>query len=362
MSQLITEIPLSAIESNPYNSRLKYSEPSNERIARSLASSGQLCTVKVRHSTKSKNKFELVYGHRRVFAAQKLRWRTIRAEIVELSDQQMIEQSLIENFEREELSDYEKALIFQRLCVVFKKTYEQVGKLVGISKQHVCTYLSMLRLFDQEYLVANPDLVDSLHNIAEHHARIISTVHDKETRADLVRMTVRGKLTVKQLSDTVSRLRSWFTEYDERSSDIEPRYDVEREVSGEESKIKKVVLNEFELAYEGDFSKYRDMHLFDEGFSMFCSTSPFERIDHSDALTRDLHWFYQVMPRSSYRIDDLKTTVLTEAALCTFIVRYSDPTITNFRRVRGTMVLVKKRGDWKVLHEHWSPLTNEIER
>ena len=161
---MLLDLPISSIDWNPYNSRTVYSAIAIDRLAESLRANGQLTTVKVRPSAEHEGRYELIFGHRRVMAARKLGWKTIRAEIVKIAEEEMMSQSLVENFEREDLSDYEKALIFERMNREFGKTYEQIGRMIGISKQHVSNYLAMLRLFDPDVLSSNPEILNSLKN------------------------------------------------------------------------------------------------------------------------------------------------------------------------------------------------------
>lgn len=291
-SSLLLDLPLSLIESNPYNSRTNYSTITIDRLAQSLRTNGQLSTVKVRPDTKHEGCYELVFGHRRVMAARNLGWKTIRAEVVNVSNEEMMGQSLVENFEREDLSDYEKALIFERMNKEFGKTYEQIGKMIGISKQHVSNYLAMLRLFDPEVLSSNPELLDSLRKMSEHHARALSRIEDVSTKMDLSRMIVKDSLTVKELTNIVGRLRSWFTVGENVESKSHSQNDEKDIWSGalQEEKndgardndveeITKTVLNEFRLAHKGDFNSYKDIHLFGEGFSIYSAFPPFCRFE-----------------------------------------------------------------------------------
>ena len=68
----------------------------------------------------------------------------------------------------------------------------------------------MLRMLDQSDLLSNPRLANSMLEITEHHARILSRLEDHKTRARLLFMIVNEKLTVKELSNIVIHLRSWF--------------------------------------------------------------------------------------------------------------------------------------------------------
>lgn len=368
---LLSDLPLSSIESNPYNSRTSYSAIAIDRLAQSLRTNGQLSLVKLRPSTKHEGQYELVFGHRRVMAARKLGWKTIRAEVIGVTEEEMMSQSLVENFEREDLSDYEKALIFERMSKEFGKTYEQIGSMLGISKQHVSNYLAMLRLFDPNVLSSNPELLDSLRTMSEHHARVLSRVNDLNTKMDLARMIVKDNLTIKELTNIVGRLRSWFTVGKNPRSTSSSQNEEEgiwsdgmeegkrnRAQEDDIEEIAKTVLNEFRLARKGDFGSYKDMHLFGEGFSIYSAFPPFGRFEGGDALSKERQWFYEIAPKLSWKIRDLKIDVLGEAALATLAVSYSGTYLGDPLKMelRGSVVLTKRDVSWKILHEHWSRL------
>jgi ParB family transcriptional regulator, chromosome partitioning protein len=367
---VLSELPLDSIKFNPYNSRSKYGQSEIVRLAHSLKVNGQLAVVKVRSDPAEEGKYQLVYGHRRVMAARQLEWKTIRAEIVEASEEQMIEQSLVENFEREGLSDYDKALIFERLNKEFGKTYDEIGRILGLSKQHVSNHIAMLRLFDPKDLAANPELLEALQQMSEHHARVLSRVDDTNTKIDLACMIAKDRLSVKDLTNIVGRLRSWFTsegrtkrpaELLKISGDSFQEFDsgrLEQQREGDIEQITRVIVNEFKLAQSGDFETYRNMHLFGKGFSIYSAFPPFNRIEEQDALYKERDWFFRIAPKLSWKIKDLKINVLGRTALGTLTVSYSGryrgrPFKTD---LRGTVVLTARREDWKILHEHWSRL------
>ncbi|MGI0079532.1 MAG: ParB/RepB/Spo0J family partition protein [Nitrososphaerales archaeon] len=361
------ELPLASIESNPYNSRIKYHPTAIDRLAQSFRSNGQLSVVKVRPSAQHEGHYELVFGHRRVMAARKLGWKTIRAEVVNTSEEEMIDQSLVENFEHEDLSDYEKAVIFERMSNEFGRTYEQIGKMLGISKQHVSNYMGMLRLFSPEVLSSNPELLEAIQQMSEHHARVLSRIDDLNTKIDLASMIARDKLSVKELTNIVGRLRSWFTveeiQYEGSRADegeiwCDPTENIRdgRYQEDDIEEITKIVVNEFRLAHKGDFNSYKDMHLFGEGFSIYSAFPPFGRFEGGEALSKEREWFYEIAPKLSWKIRDLKIDILGEAALATLTVSYSGKYLGDSLKMelRGTVVLTRKDVSWKILHEHWS--------
>ena len=107
---LLVDLPVDKIETNPYNPRSNFAGLND--LVSSLETNGQLSPIRVRVSPKGKDKYQLVFGHRRFMAAKKLDWKTIRAEVVSASEEKMAIESLIENLDRKDLSDYEKGLMF----------------------------------------------------------------------------------------------------------------------------------------------------------------------------------------------------------------------------------------------------------
>ena len=352
-NRLTEFISIQDIIPNKFNSRLNYSKYSVEKMARSISRNGLLTPITVRRCLNNSNKFELVYGHRRLAAARKLGLNVIRAEIVETSDEQMIIHSLIENCEREDLSDYEKALVFERLSKEFGRTYDEIGEITGLSKQQVGGYLAMLRLFDAETLSEQPELKECLVRISEHHARILSRVTETSNRASLAKMIVRDNLSVRETARIVTRLRGLFAEknFDERAK--------VSAIRGQDLKeIREIVMRDFVGYGEADFSQYERTHLYHQGFDMFPSYPAAECFEEDKALDQEKKWFYEILPKLKSEVRNLKIKKLGLAAVATFIVHYSGTYMGRRfdRNVRGTMVLIKKDLQWKIVHEHWSRL------
>src|SRR5271169_1003992 len=122
------DIPLSLIDDNPFNCRKSYIKQEDQKLANSLKLLGLMSPVKLRRNGL---RYQLVYGHRRVRAARSLSWQTIRAEVEDLSDESMLELSLVENIERKNLSDFETAISYWRMNREFGMTFEEIGNLTG---------------------------------------------------------------------------------------------------------------------------------------------------------------------------------------------------------------------------------------
>jgi len=252
---MIIEVHVDDLVTNRYNSRFNYVNSTVERLADSMELHGQLLPLRVR-PTKTAGKYEVVFGHRRLLAAKKLGWKTVKAEVVDLSDEDALVDSLVENLERENLSDYEKAVIFERFNVEFGKTYEEIGKMVGLTKQAISNHVAMLKLFNAQYLVENPDLVPILHEITEHHARVLARAEDVNDRASLLRLTQKDKLSVRDLSNLVFHLRSWFHSDPKKENESADDFKPADNGSGNpaERTISYVVKDKFTISERGDLS------------------------------------------------------------------------------------------------------------
>ena len=349
----IIDIAIADIVFNRYNSRMKYSNSNIAKLARSLEQNSQLSPVKVRPSTRGHGKYELVYGHRRVLAAKKLGWPTVKAMVADVTEAQMIAESLIENLQREELCDFEKAMVFERLHTEFGLTYVQIGEMVGLSKQHVCDYIAMLRLFDPAYLAENPNIKEFLGKITEHHARILARVGDTESRANMIQLTVAEGLSVRDLGKIIYRLRGWFK--DARAGNVE-RACGNRAEQEQIQEISRTVENKFRFAQLGDYANFIRLYLFDEGYSVYPLIEG-DLAKGPDAVSFKKRWFYGFMPRVSFQIESLHVDFASpEVAVVTTLLCYSDKKNTKKIRARGSLVMLRRSSGWKIYHEHWSNL------
>ena len=285
----------------------------------------------------------------------------IRGELVDKNDEQTYCESLIENYEREDLSDYEKALFFERMNKEFRRTYEEIGRMVNLSKQQVGSYVAMLRLFSPSQIASNSGLADSIHQLSEHHARILSRVQDREAREDLTLMVVRRHLSVRELTNIVSHLKVWFPKesLEARSEQaVRQSFPLPSESEQDQMEIKRIISDEFRLSHRGDFEKFQNMHLLEDRLSVFFSSPPHDIYQGSRAMTRDLEWFYHNASKSNSKIDGMRIELLGETAVATLRVEYDNQESrhTSQRSIRGTVVLVKRNREWKIFHEHWSEM------
>lgn len=206
---VIEQISVDSIEPGPCQTRLFGYDASIDSLAKSLRNVGQLAPVRLRPHPTREGVFQIIYGHRRWAAAKKLGWKTIHAEVSSAGDEHTALLALIENLERKDLSDYEKAVLFETLHTRFEKTYEEIGKMIGKTKQYVANHAAMLRLFDDDTL-EEPGARDILHYLSEHHARILLRLGEPKDRLAYARLVVEEGLCVRETDKLIGRRHGKF--------------------------------------------------------------------------------------------------------------------------------------------------------
>lgn len=358
-------IPLSLIDENPFNARLRYDTDEITRLSVSMSNSGLLSPIMVRKKAGSK-RYELVFGHRRAKAARLLGWASIRAEVKTFSDEEMLVNSMSENLARENLSDYEKAKCFHNFKMRFSKTNAEIGQVIGYSEAHVNNYLRMLQLIDES--MTEEDLSYYLHQISEHHARILLRIPSQEERIRALKLAVTEKMSVRDLQRMIRDLHGWFSENSEASGDEEQfvrrkstaQY-LEQSKEEELSRIEKTLKAEFRFPHIGDFEKFIRMCAFDMGFSYFSSFPPYARYDNREAIERKRNWFFKEGPHTS-NIKDIRIQFYDNTAVATLMVERKDDSAYGNKDVipiRGSLVLIRDDEKWRIVHEHWSSFNAE---
>ena len=137
-------LPVKGLLSMPFQSRKNIEGPGFEELVESIRSVGVLHPIVVRQ--KASLAFEIVAGERRVAACKRLGIAEIPATVKKLSDQEAYEVQLVENVQREDLSDMEKARFLDMMIRQFGYTQEALAKKLGKSQPWVSQHLQMLKL------------------------------------------------------------------------------------------------------------------------------------------------------------------------------------------------------------------------
>jgi ParB family chromosome partitioning protein len=138
------EIALDLIDSNPYQTRSRIKEESLNELADSIRSSGVVQPVVLRPS--ANGRFQLVAGERRWLASKRAGKTAIPAVIRQISNEQAMEITIIENLQREDLNPMEQARAFEKLSREFGLTQEQIAHRTGKDRASIANFIRLLKL------------------------------------------------------------------------------------------------------------------------------------------------------------------------------------------------------------------------
>lgn len=141
-------ITLDALEPNPWQPRQAFDQAAIDELAVSMERNGLIQRILVRPVPGAKVRYQIAAGERRVRAARQLGWKTIAADVRELTDAEMSEVAIAENAKRRDLSDIEKARSYQRHLADFGGTQKDLATQLGISTGELSNTLRLLRLPD----------------------------------------------------------------------------------------------------------------------------------------------------------------------------------------------------------------------
>src|SRR5207302_5337388 len=141
--QSVRDLPISEIDPNPYQTRTNFEEQALNELAASILVNGIVQPIVVRPNN---GRYQLVAGERRWRASQKLGKEFIPAVIKQVSNEQAMEMTIVENLQREGLNPMEEARAFDRLSSEFNLTQEQMSQKTGKDRASIANLMRLLRL------------------------------------------------------------------------------------------------------------------------------------------------------------------------------------------------------------------------
>ncbi len=192
------EIPLDQIDRNPFQTRSRVDEERLAELAASITANGVVQPVLVR--PQANGRFQLIAGERRWLASKKAGKETIPAILRQVSDEQAMEITIVENLQRTDLNPMEQARAFERLSREFHMTQEQMATRTGKDRASVANFLRLLKL---------PSTVQARVESGEltfGHARTLLALEHAEEIEKAAQKVVASSLSVRQTEDYVHRL------------------------------------------------------------------------------------------------------------------------------------------------------------
>ena len=192
----LQEISVSSIDPNPNQPRNHFDEDSLAELSASIKAIGLLQPVLVRPSS-TPDRFELIAGERRWRASKRAGLSTIPAIVRVTDDVSSVEQALVENLHRQDLTPLEEAAAYQQLLEDFSMTHEQVAAKVGKSRSAITNSLRLLTLPPtiQQYLAEG--------RLSAGHAKALLGTPNRALQESLARGAVEQNLTVRGLEEAV---------------------------------------------------------------------------------------------------------------------------------------------------------------
>jgi len=138
------EVLIESIDTNPYQTRRRINEAALEELTESIRASGVVQPVVLRPGPNGR--FQLVAGERRWHASKRAGKTTIPAVIRQISNEQAMEITIIENLQREDLNPIEQAKAFERLSREFGLTQEQIAARTGKDRASIANFIRLLKL------------------------------------------------------------------------------------------------------------------------------------------------------------------------------------------------------------------------
>lgn len=197
--EVVREIPIDELRPNPYQPRKTFDDDAIEELKDSVKEHGILQPIIARKSIKG---YEIVVGERRYRAAKLAQLEKVPVVVRELNEQQMMELSILENLQREDLNPMEEAQAYQMLMDKLNLTQEQLSARLGKSRPHIANILRLLTL-----PVSVQELV-SQGKLSMGHGRTLLSLKKKENIEKLAKKVVDESLNVRQLEKLIQELNN----------------------------------------------------------------------------------------------------------------------------------------------------------
>lgn len=194
------EIDINSIVSNIEQPRKRFDEDKIVELSESIKQHGLIQPIIV--VEKQTDTYEIVAGERRWRACKLAGLEKVPVVIMELTKREILEVSLIENIQRQDLNPIEEAKAYKKLLTDFNITQEQLSRRIGKSRTAIA---NCLRLLNLEEIVQNY-LIDGV--ISEGHGRAILTLKDNSIQGKVAQMILDENLSVRETENLVRRLNS----------------------------------------------------------------------------------------------------------------------------------------------------------
>ena len=196
-------VKISEVEPNRNQPRKNFDEDALLELSESIKQFGIIQPLVVQ---KRKDYYEIIAGERRWRAAKMVGLKEVPVIIKDYTDQEIVEISLIENIQREDLNPIEEAQAFKRLLTEFHLKQDEVAEKVSKSRTAVTNSMRLLKLDERVQQMVIDDMLST------GHARALLTTDDKEQQYSLANKIFEEKMSVREVEHMMQALQKPKTE------------------------------------------------------------------------------------------------------------------------------------------------------
>lgn len=190
-------VKISKVEPNRSQPRKQFNEDALVELAESIKQYGILQPLLV---SDKKDYYELIAGERRWRAAKIAGLKEVPVLVKEFNDQEVVEISLIENIQREDLNPIEEAMAYRRLLEEFHLKQDEIAERVSRSRTAVTNSMRLLKLDERIQQM----LIDDM--ISAGHARALLSIAEGDTQYNLAMKIFDEKLSVRETERLVKQI------------------------------------------------------------------------------------------------------------------------------------------------------------
>ena len=227
--QSVRDLPVTEIDPNPYQTRAHIDDQALNELAASILVNGIVQPIVVRPMN---GRYQLIAGERRWRASQKIGREFVPAVIKQVSNEQAMEMTIVENLQREGLNPIEEARAFERLAREFNLTQEQMSQKTGKDRASIANLIRLLRLPEAiQQSIEKGDLTAG-------HAKALLMLDSPEAILSAAHKVRAASLSVRQTEELVHRM---LAPQDGTAQDPKPKRAVDPNVRAAEEELQRAL-------------------------------------------------------------------------------------------------------------------------
>lgn len=210
-------VDIQKVEPNREQPRKNFDEDALLELSDSIKQFGILQPLLVQDK---KEYYEIIAGERRWRAAKMAKIKEVPVIIKNLTDQEIVEISLIENIQREDLNPIEEAIAYKRLLEEFNLKQDEVAERVSKSRTAVTNSMRLLKLSDAVQQMVIDDLLTT------GHARALLGIDDPEKQYATAQKIFDEKLSVRETEKLIKKMQNEKKNASKKEEPVDPKMDI----------------------------------------------------------------------------------------------------------------------------------------